>query len=286
MKITIITNTIRRPLDLVVKSVISSLSQDPSVDLVLVDQNETPLVFPATIGGNRKLSHFSVKVPAVSMARNRAVYAADIDWLIFCDDDGYLEGAYFQKFLALIQQFPKIDIFAGAIKRIDTGDFYSKRHSLGGDMKWFWNTKLLMGSNFAIRRSVFEELGKFDESFGAGAVYGSSEETDLAWNAFFHSKKMRYSSELVVFHVPPYTMDTKSEIKKAFRYGAGKSALIRKWLFKGKFLVLIELVEMIALPIIRTPISLLLFRGKEALIQLSSLSGRISGLFIVRGIRR
>ena len=275
---TIITNTIRRPLDLVMKSVSASLAQDAGVPLVLIDQNKDQLIFSKEIESNSKLKHMHVVVPAVSMARNRAEYTADVDWLIFCDDDGYLETGYFQKLLTTIKENPEIDIFAGSIKRIDNSDFYSKRHAIGGNMKWFWNTKLLMGSNFVIKRSVFEELGKFDEKFGAGAVYGSSEETDLAWNAFFHHKRMRYTPELVVFHVPPFAGDVANEVQKAYRYGVGKGQLVKKWLGKGKFWVLLELVEMYILPLLRAPVFLILLRGKEARIQMASFRGRLSGL--------
>jgi GT2 family glycosyltransferase len=282
IKITIITNTIRRPLDLVSKSVESSLAQDSVIGVVLMDQNQSPLIFPAQIENHSKFKHLTAVVPSVSMARNLAPYPADSEWLIFCDDDGYLETGYVSKLLDLFRQHPQVEIYAGSIKRIDNGEYYSKRHAIGGDMKWFINTKLLMGSNFVIKRSVFEKLGKFDEMFGAGAPYGSSEETDLAWNAFFHGVKMRYSPELVVFHVPPFATDAKNEIKKAYRYGVGKAALVRKWLFLGKISVLLELGEMFVIPLLKSPMFLLMLKGKEALVQVSGLAGRFTGLFTVR----
>lgn len=278
-KITIITNTIRRPLELVEKSVRSSLDQNEWVKVLLMDQNQQPLLFSNEVESNPRFKHIYCSVPAVSMARNRAEYAADTDWIIFCDDDGYLENGYVQKLLILMQENPMVEIFAGAIKRIDNGDFYSQRHAIGGNMKWFWNTKLLMGSNFVIKRSVFEQLGKFDERFGAGAKFGSSEETDLAWNAFFHQKIMRYSPELVVFHVPPFAGEFEAEVSKAFRYGVGKGALVRKWLEAGKMWVFFEFFEMWVVPLIKAPFLLLFFRWKLLRIQLSSLQGRIIGIF-------
>lgn len=245
--------------------------------MILMDQNTTPLIFPDEVANNSRFKHIHCQVPAVSMARNRAEYAVDTDWLIFCDDDGYLESGYTQKLLKLIQDFPDTDIFAGSIKRIDNRDYYSKRHAVGGNMEKFWNAKLLMGSNFVIKRSVFEQLGKFDERFGAGAAYGSSEETDLAWNAFFHQKKMRYSPELVVFHIPPFSGVLKVEVEKAFRYGYGKGKLVRKWLALGHWIVIFELVEMSAVPILKSILFLLAFRWKEFRIQSASLAGRWAG---------
>lgn len=277
-KITIITNTIRRPIELVGKSVRASLSQNESVNVILIDQNAQYLIFPEEIKMNPRFKHMHCQVPAVSMARNRAEYSKDTDWIVFCDDDGYLEDGYIQKLQKAIDENPEIEIFAGSIKRIDTGEFYSKRHALGGNMKWFWNSKLLMGSNFAIKRSVFEELGKFDENLGAGAKYGSSEETDLAWNAFFHHKKMKYFPELVVFHVPPFTGDAGSEIQKAFRYGVGKGALVKKWLAAGKCWPVMELLEMCLIPMLKAPFLAILFRWQDFRIQRASFHGRILGI--------
>jgi GT2 family glycosyltransferase len=281
-KITIITNTIRRPIELVEKSIHASLGQNESVPVILIDQNSELLRFSDEIKSNSRLNHVHCQVPSVSMARNQAQYSADTEWLIFCDDDGYLQSGYIDQLELLIKKNPDIDLFAGSIKRIDNGEFYSKRHAIGGDMKWFWNAKLLMGSNFVIRRSVFESLGKFDELFGAGAPYGSSEETDLAWNAFFNGFKMSYTPELVVFHVAPFAGELKQELKKAFRYGLGKGVLVRKFILKGKFKVLFEILEMMILPFLRLPMFFLKFKYKEVLIQIATFCGRFYGLFIMR----
>lgn len=283
-KITIITNTLRRPLALVEKSVRASLAQG-DVSVTLVDQNPEPLMFPEDIAANPRLQHQHAVVPSVSMARNQAGYDPSTEWLIFCDDDGYLKEDYLTLLKARIERHPEVEIFAGGIRRIDTDEFYSKRHAFGGDMRWFWNTKLLMGSNFVVRKSVFEELEKFDERFGAGAPFGSSEETDFAWKAFFAGKKMLYAPELVVFHVPPFSGPLSAEIEKARRYGFGKGCLVRKWLFKkgvmGSYWPLLELVEMLVVPAVRVLLSLVRARGEEIPIQWASLKGRWSGLFLM-----
>ena len=278
MKLTIITNTIRRPIELVSKSIYSSLTQNESVSVILMDQNPHYLSFSEEIKTNPRFKHVHCQVPSVSEARNRAEYSIDTDWIVFCDDDGYLDAEYIKNLQKLIAERPEVEIFAGSIKRIDNGGFYSKRHSVGGDMDHFWNTKLLMGSNFVIKRCVFEELGKFDKNFGAGALYGSSEETDLAWNAFFHHKKMRYSPELVVFHVPPFAGELKTEVSKAFRYGYGKGKLVRKWLARGKWIVLFEFLEMSFIPVFKSILNLLTFRWKEFRIQSATFAGRLAGL--------
>ena len=276
--ITVITNTIRRPLDLVEKSLKASLSDSRVNEVILIDQNEKPLSLSVDLTNHPRLKIQLARVPSVSKARNLANYS-QVDWLVFCDDDGYMASDYVQNLFLAIRTHPDASILCGSIKRNDTGDYYSRRHALGGDMSRFWNTKLLMGSNFCVKREVFEKLGKFDENFGAGAHYGSSEETDFAWNAFFHHFKMIYRPELVVFHVPPFAGETWPEVKKAFRYGRGKSALIRKWLFRWRFIVLLEVLEMFLVPWVRIFGFMITLRLKEAVIQLGAFGGRFYGIF-------
>ncbi|NDG86252.1 MAG: hypothetical protein EBX52_14585, partial [Proteobacteria bacterium] len=163
------------------------------------------------------------------------------------------------------------------IRRIDTGEFYSKRHALGGDMRFFWNTKLLMGSNFCVNRRVFERLGKFDEEFGAGAPFGSSEETDFAWKAFFGREPMVFAPELVVFHVPPFAGEDRFERAKAYRYGYGKGRLVRKWLRKGHPVVLVEFFEMLVVPLLKMLPAVLRAGTRDLAIQGAALLGRIRG---------
>ncbi len=283
-RFSIITNTIRRAEELVFKSLRASLAQGPDVQVVLVDQNARPIRLPSELASDVRLKHQQKVVPGVASARNFASYSEDTEWLIFCDDDGYLATDYLRRLKELIAQSGEVQIFAGVIRRIDTGEFYSRRHAIGGKLNSFWSTKLLMGSNFVIRRTTFERLGKFDEAFGAGAFNGSSEETDLAWSAYFSGVTMRFAPELVVHHIPPFADSAQAEHKKAFRYGVGKGRLVRKWLSPRRPVVLVELLEMFVLPPLLSVASLLVGRGTEASIRLAGWLGRWVGL-LFRGVR-
>ena len=279
VRIAVITNSIRRSLELVEKGLRASVAQAGIEAVIFVDQNETPLDLPEDLRRSTKLKIIHAVVPGVSQARNLAVYP-NVDWLVFCDDDGYMAPDYAMNLEKLILAHPEVDIFCGSIKRIDTGDFYSKRHAIGGDMSHFWNSKLLMGSNFCVKRTTFEALGKFDESFGAGAKYGSSEETDFAWNAFFNNRKMFYAQELVVYHVPPFAGQLKNEEIKAFAYGIGKGALVSKWLIKkSKAIVLFELLEMLTYPVVRSFYDLIKMDLSRIKINIFTFRGRIVGIF-------
>lgn len=279
MNYIIVTNTINRSLHLVERSLRASLSQKVlPIKVILIDQNKTTSAL-----SNELKSHSLLQVQrsdklSVSAARNNLVIPENTDWIFFCDDDGYPCEDYSDKLEKIILKNNQIEILAGSILRDDNSEFYSLRHKKGGSLKYFRNTKNLMGSNFVIKVKTFLELGKFDENFGVGSYWGSSEETDLCWNAYFNRCEMEYFPELKVFHVPPFNESLKGGAKKAFLYGVGKGALVYKWLVKKKKLITIfELVEMFVVPVIQSVRAVFIVKPQLIVTNIAALVGRTFG---------
>lgn len=281
MNIIIITNSYKRDQQLVERSLEHSLKHAAIIQkLIFVDQNRESLKLSESISSNSKLEHIKTDKSCVSEARNLVSIPDETDWLVFCDDDGYIAEDYFDIFFKTLEKDPELEIIAGSIIRDDNFDFYSPRHKIGGDLNKFRYSKLLMGSNFAVRAKVFKELEGFDERFGAGSILGSGEETDFAWKAYFAKKRMLYQPEMKVFHIRPYAGTLDHSIKKAELYGIGKGALVSKWLFeRGQLPVLFELIEMILIPSSRILLYSLMFKLSEVRIQLAVIKGRLKGLF-------
>lgn len=251
----------------------------PPQKLLLIDQNTEQIKLRESISNNPLLEISKTNKKAVSAARNIIVIPENVDWIFFCDDDGYPCEDYSYKLKNIINQNPELEILAGSIVREDNNDYYTLRHKNSGSLKKFRNTKNLMGSNFVVRTNIFDELGRFDENFGAGSRWGSSEETDFCWKAYFAEKKMEYFPELIVYHVPPFNESFKSGFSRAFKYGVGKGALVSKWLFKKKkFKVIYELVEMLTLPFIQSVRGLVTLKFGLIATNFAALAGRIFGL--------
>jgi GT2 family glycosyltransferase len=154
-------------------------------------------------------------------------------------------------------------------------------------MKKFRYTKNLMGSNFVIKASTFEKLKGFDENFGAGSYWGSSEETDFCWNAFFNKIPMEYFPQLKVYHIPPFNESIRTGFTKAFEYGVGKGALVFKWLFiKKKLIVLYEFGEMLIVPFIQSLKGLIFLKPQVLITNIATFAGRIHGFIKAIFIRR
>ena len=275
-----VVNTYNRPVELVMRCLRATLNQKfPPQKILLIDQNITPLTLPNDLSLNRLLFINRTDKKAVSAARNTIEVPGDCEWIFFCDDDGYPCEDYSDKLKNIINKNPELEILAGSIVREDNKDYYTLRHKNGGSLKKFRNTKNLMGSNFVVKSKVFDVLGRFDENFGAGSKWGSSEETDFCWKAYFAGKKMEYFPELIVYHVPPFTESIKYGFKKAFKYGVGKGALVSKWLFKKKKIkVSYELLEMFAVPFIQIAKGLITLNLGIVASNFATLIGRVYGM--------
>lgn len=275
-----VVNTINRPSYLVERCLAALLSQriEPK-SVVLIDQNKKALNISEAISLNPLFERKKVEFNSVSAARNTLVIPEGAEWIFFCDDDGYPCNDYSEKLQKIISENPSLEILAGSIVREDNKEFYTLRHKKGGSLKHFRNTKNLMGSNFVVKAKVFNELGRFDKDFGAGSLWGSSEETDFCWKAYFAGKNMKFFPELIVYHVPPFNESIKKGFNKAFKYGIGKGALVSKWLFKKKKIkVLYELAEMIIVPFIQSFLGLFTLKFGLIATNFAALAGRIYGM--------
>ncbi len=281
MKYIIATNTIYRSSELASRSLSASLNQKiPPIKVILIDQNKSELPLPKDITGNPLFMRQKSEKKSVSAARNTLIIPDDAEWIFFCDDDGYPDAQYSEILNDLMLKHPENDIFAGSIVREDNHKFYSLRHLKGGSLKLFRNTKNLMGSNFVIRKDVFLRLGKFDENFGAGSYFGSSEETDFCWKAYFSGINMEFFPQLVVYHVPPFNESIKKGFVKSFKYGIGKGALVWKWLIINKEpKVLFEFLEMFFVPIIQIFRGIFTINLSLSASNIASVAGRLYGLF-------
>jgi len=288
MKYIVVTNTFVRHVYLVERSLRASLNQKiPPLQVILIDQNKFPIELPKDITENSLFQVQKVDYTSVSAARNSLKIPSETDWIFFCDDDGYPCEDYSERLQKIILANESLEILAGSIIRDDNDELYTLRHKKGGSLKHFRNSKNLMGSNFVIKAKVFERLGKFDERFGVGSYWGSSEETDFCWNAYFKNVGMEYFPQLKVYHVPPFNESLKGGFKKAFHYGIGKGALVYKWLVKKRKLkVVFELIEMFFVPVLQSIRAILIFKPQLIVTNIAAVLGRIYGfikaIFVMR----
>lgn len=149
-------------------------------ELIIVDNgstDETPSVIERFVNQTPGLQVRRVTEPRVglSRARNAGVRASSADFLIFTDDDCYLDGDYFTRLEQCIAS-NSFDYFSGNIL------LYKETYSPeGGFLKKDQIERFkacsipfpghLQGSNMGFSRSVFDRIGDFNAFIGAGTPF-------------------------------------------------------------------------------------------------------------------
>ncbi len=98
-----------------------------------------------------------------------------------------------------------------------------------------WRTAVAV--TMFLRRPVVEQVGRFDESLGAGSgtPWRSGEETDYMLRALTAGFTIGYDPELSVFHPSPKPELTEAAARKAYFGGMGQSRVLRKHRYPSWF---------------------------------------------------
>jgi glycosyltransferase involved in cell wall biosynthesis len=198
-----------------IESLINQFDNNYQFELLIIDNNssdDTNAIVEKYKTSFPFIKYFKELKPGISNARNRAIEEAQGEYIGFIDDDAKASKNYIQKAFAIINNY-KPDIFGGKIlpyyltaKPNWFKDDYETR--IHGSTGWLKKANL-SASNLFIKKSLFNELGKFSLSYGGEGnkmIYG--EETEFINRAYQLQRKVYYDLELIVYHlVPEYKMN-------------------------------------------------------------------------------
>lgn len=156
--------------------------------------------------------------PGLSIARNAGVRIARQPLIAFTDDDVELHPLWSAELAAAFDRsdaqavtgvvFPAaLSSEAQAAFQFEMGGFPSVCTPQIFDSRFFEETcsygsqvwRIGAGANMAFRRTVFEQVGLFDERLGAGAS-GCSEDSELWYRILAHGGACLYEPRAVAFH--------------------------------------------------------------------------------------
>ncbi len=186
------------------------------------------VVFRYFIETNQGLSH----------ARNRGIAEAIGDYLVFLDDDSFVQANYLSTLSNYLQQYPDAAAFGGRIiAEFETGiepdwmtpwgQSWVSAINLGKKVTLFEGKKYPIGANMGFRKDIINKIGLFNVNLGRSKKnLLAGEEKDLFERIKALGEKIYYFPETLVHHVIPPQRTTPEFIKK-LGLGVGMSERIR-----------------------------------------------------------
>ena len=255
--ITVVIATVHRPED-IIRAVASTLeSTRDRFRVIVVDQgggSETRNGLQA-YEGDARVRYLAMPRRGLSAALNHGADAADADLIAITGDDCIVRADRLERVTDAFARDPRIAVVFG---RVTSAPFDAARGFVPGcaieceflarevgDLHRMTGTTACM----AVRKSVWRELGGFDEALGVGAPLRSGEDLDLALRALQAGYTVLQTPDVEVEHQtpvlvgavgrhPPQLVLAGGDMAKSLKLAGGPMALglaklVRRWVSGG-----------------------------------------------------
>ena len=212
-------------------------------ELIVVDNNSADNTRNTIDEFKRKsvlpIKYLFEKNQGKSYALNAGIKAAEGDIVAFTDDDCIVDNRWLASVVKEFQSDPSLSVVGGRVELYDKRDrpvsirTFRDRIALGSTAQLF---SLIPGSNMAVRRTVFGNVGKFDVRFGPGTAI-VVDDVDFIFRAFKHGLKIIYSPDVLLYH--NHGRRTDEQVRALNRsYVIGRGGFYCKHILSGDWDVL------------------------------------------------
>jgi len=174
----------------------------------------------------------------LSAARNAGIAAGTGEILALTDDDCEADADWVETMVKIFGERPEIGLMGGAVIApparpftISTCPSAQVKELSYQPSKSGWEAPhglYLIGANMGLRRSVFERVGPFDPSMGAGSGYPSCEDVDYGLRCELADVGILTSPRLVIRHTHGRRYGLRPFLKHHKNYAYGRGALVVK----------------------------------------------------------
>lgn len=275
MKISLILATVDRRREL--ERFLSSLKNQTykNFELIICDQNKQGFLDDLLIPYQEEFNiiHLYTK-RGLSKSRNEGIKYASGEIVAFPDDDCWYPPSLLESVVNFFNTNLQYDGLTCVSKdekgKISQGRFRKKAGIITR------RNVFSSGISYTIflKKDVIEEVGFFDENLGVGSgtPFNSGEETDYLLRALEKGFKIYYTPHLFVFHEDKVKNYDDVVIRRAYNYGMGMGAVLKKHNFPFLYFL-----YFLARPLIGAIFSLISFKFKKARFHLNSFLGRLKG---------
>jgi GT2 family glycosyltransferase len=183
----------------------------PSFEVVVVDQSSderSRIVVDrlAAVDGRFRYVHLDTR--GLSRSYNAGIKAVRAPLVAFTDDDCIAPEDWLTEVEKAFKANPNVDLVYGQV--LVPADAVARGMTEGIIPTWaIPNRRILdrrhftvagMGANFAARRSLFDEVGLFDEVLGGGGPLESSQDFDFVYRVFREGHATLLEPDVKVYH--------------------------------------------------------------------------------------
>lgn len=186
------------------------------LEVIVVDQSDdesTRRRLTTHFAAESRLVYVASDRRGVAAARNVGVALAQADILAITDDDCLVPCDWAARMLQVFRARPEVELLFGAVDDLPhdrrrafvpcfaprTGWVETGLAHGGGRLKG-------MGAHMAMRRTLAQAIGAFDERFGAGGPWGSAEDCEFHYRTLASGHSVLIEPELRVLHLGMRTM--------------------------------------------------------------------------------
>lgn len=135
----------------------------------------------------------------LSKSRNRALENSNADICLITDNDTYFNNETISIIESSFLAYPEADILTFQVETPD-GDLYKKYNE-----NFFWHNKISLAKVSSVeiafrKNSILKNNIDFDEDFGLGSLYPTSEEYIFLADALSKGLKIGYIPKVIVYH--------------------------------------------------------------------------------------
>ena len=153
------------------------------------------------------------EMPGQMYARERGVQESLYEYILFCDDDNWLQPDYMQKAFDLMESTPRIGALSGQCIAVSDIDFpewfpdFEEIYAVGtqaedsGDISkkgWIWGAGMMSRRSLLIK--VFDKKNSFLNQGRTGNVLTSGDDCEICKRILLSGYKLYYDKSLLIYH--------------------------------------------------------------------------------------
>lgn len=197
-----------------------------SYEIIILDQSDIKKRCPS-FPDEPRVKVVSCDFSNKSRALNHGVNLASSDYIAIIDDDCIAQEQWIESMHYALLSKPQITITG----RVIAGDreenaVRSRLHDDIAERIVYQKKKItpifkLSGCNFGFNKAVYKIVGPFNESFGPGSPFKSSDDNEWSYRALQCGLKIVYSPYVIVFHRSWRDRTADADLMKDYGYAAG-----------------------------------------------------------------